>query len=215
MSDHLGPDTPSISEGLPALRPSRRSGAEALHESSKPLGPTVLDFWQWSASDLVSNATRGRFAEFLVGTALGCDMEDVRNEWDAFDLLTKSGIKVEVKSASYLQSWSQERPSSISWKTPTTRAWDPVTKRQSAESRRQADVYVLALLSHMDKTTLDPLDVSQWGFFVVPTRLLNERTRSQHSITLNSVVALVGEAISYGELAEAVEGAAVVHPSQS
>ena len=30
----------------------------------------VIDFWKWSVSDLVSNATRGRLAEFIVAKAL-------------------------------------------------------------------------------------------------------------------------------------------------
>jgi hypothetical protein len=67
-----------------------------------------LDFWRRSASDILSNATRGRLAEFLVATATGIDIKTVRDEWGAYDLLTPEGIKLEIKSAAYLQSWYQK-----------------------------------------------------------------------------------------------------------
>ena len=56
---------------------------------------TLLDFWSWSASDLVSNATRGRLAEFIVANALGVE-SGIREEWAAYDLATATGIKIEV-----------------------------------------------------------------------------------------------------------------------
>jgi len=87
------------------------------------------------------------------------------------------------------------------------RAFDPVDGSVSAESRWQADVYVFALLDHLDKSTVDPLDTDQWCFFVLATRVLDARTRSQHSITLTSLKALVGP-VSYSMLSVAVERAA-------
>jgi hypothetical protein len=32
------------------------------------------------------------------------------------------------------------------------------------DAKRQADVYVFALLAHEDRTTIDPLDLDQWKF---------------------------------------------------
>ncbi len=84
----------------------RKTGDEPLHIDGQPLAANVLSFWQWSASDLISNTMRGRLAEYLVACALGV-ADGVRVEWDAYDLRTPSGIKVEVKSAAYVQSWRQ------------------------------------------------------------------------------------------------------------
>jgi len=153
----------------------------------------------------VSNATRGIVAEYIVARALGLAEKDVRDEWAAFDLETPSGVKIEVKSAGYVQSWHQERLSSITFRTPKTRAWDPDTNTQSADVTRQADVYVFALLAHADKRTIDPLDISQWCFYVLATRVLNERKRSQHSITLKSLEKLCSGPVTYEELPKAVE----------
>ena len=153
------------------------------------------------------HVTRGRLAEFIVATALEIDVSGVRNEWDAFDLKTPSDIKIEVKSAALVQSWYQSRLSDIVWRTPRTRAWDPATNQWSDESRRQADVYVLAFLHHADKSTIDPLDTAQWSFFALPTCVLDSRTRSQHSITLRSITSLVGKPVGYRGLAAAVNEA--------
>jgi hypothetical protein len=92
----------SRNEGFAALEVQRKSGDERFEGSAAPPGLTLADFWSWSASDLVSNATRGVLAEYIVASALGLAYQrEVRAQWDAFDLLF-DGIKIEVKSAAYL-----------------------------------------------------------------------------------------------------------------
>jgi hypothetical protein len=58
---------------------ARKTGGEQFRDGSRPLPFDLLTFWQWSASDLASNALRGRVAEFLVAQALGA-ADDVRAE---------------------------------------------------------------------------------------------------------------------------------------
>jgi hypothetical protein len=49
-------------------------------------GATVGDFWAWVNSGILTNTSRGIFAEFLVGKALGV-VEWVRpTGWEDFDL---------------------------------------------------------------------------------------------------------------------------------
>ncbi len=147
-------------------------------------------------------------AEYLVAKAFGA-AEGVHEEWAAFDLCDARGVTIEVKSAAYIQSWHQKRLSSISFSCRKTLAWDADGNQLGSEKRRQAQVYVFALLAHKDKATVNPLDVSQWQFYVVPTCKLDERTRSQHSITLASIQGELGvEPVSYFELKQAVDAAA-------
>jgi hypothetical protein len=68
-------------------------------------------------------------------------------------------------------------------------------------------VYVFALLHHQSKASIDPLNLEQWEFYVVGTCVLNERKRSQHSISLKSLKAICVP-MKYAELAAAVEAAA-------
>lgn len=164
----------------------------------------MLDFWRWGASDLVSNAARGLLAEFIVAKAVGVDVTGVRDEWAPWDLTTPEGVKVEVKSAAYLQSWHQQRHSSIQFSIKESRAWDADTGKSSDESGRQADVYVFALLAHMDKASLDPLNVDQWEFRVLRSSLMTARLRKQKSITLSSLGRLCGHAVCYLKLREVV-----------
>lgn len=186
---------------LGPLHVERKSGSESFCVSGQPAGFDLLEFWQWSASDLVNNTTRGILAEFIVAKALGIDVRAVRVGWAPWDLETDKH-RIEVKSAAYLQSWGQKSLSTVQFVVPKHRASDGVT------SQRVASVYVFALLAHPDKPTLDPLNLDQWRFFVLPTRVLNDRTRSQHSITLPSLERLAGPAIGFAQLAEAVEKAA-------
>lgn len=188
---------------LPKITPSLKNGSEPFQDNSTKLPFTLLDFWRWSVSDILSNATRGRLAEFLVATALDIPITKVRDEWSAWDLTTGEGIKVEVKSAAYIQSWYQSHPSTITFSVKQTKAWDADTNKQANISRRHADVYVFALLSHKDQDTIDPLNVAQWEFYVLPTEVLNLRERSQHSITLPSLVKLC-QATPYHTIKSAV-----------
>jgi len=197
-----------MTENLNRIPVTRRDGSERFSFGEEDLGFDLLGFWQWSASDLVSNTMRGVLAEYLVARALGIDVSGVRDGWAACDLCTPSGVKVEVKSAAYLQSWHQAKPSAIVFRTPRTRAWDPDTNCFDAVAKRQADVYVFALLAHEEKSTLDPCDVSQWKSYVLSTLKLNERKRSQHSIALPTLSRLSGGPVGYRDLAKNVEEAA-------
>lgn len=182
----------------------QKSGSEPFHDGGHPVGGTLLEFWQWSASDLVSNATRGVLAEYIVALALGGPMEPVRREWDAYDLKLADGTKVEVKSAAYVQAWKQTRPSTIVFQVGKRRWWDAETGMSSDEPSRHADVYVFALFKNQDRDSLDPLNITQWEFYVLPTCALNERARSQHSITLRSLQTLSGGPITFEQLRKAV-----------
>jgi hypothetical protein len=134
-----------MSSKLDRLSPSPKTGNEAFCSEGQSLGYDLFSFWSWSCSDLVSNATRGRLAEFIVAKALGVPTDCVRDEWGAYDLKMPDGTKIEVKSAAYVQSWYQDRLSIISFLTPKTLEYNPDTNKLAHTPRRQADIYVFAL----------------------------------------------------------------------
>jgi len=195
-------------DSLSRIPGQRLTGTETFRGNGIPQGATIGHFWQWSASDLLGNTSRGVLAEYLVALALSVDVSGTRDGWSPFDLRTPEGVTVQVKSAAFVQSWHQRRLSTIAFNVQPTRAWDPDTNTVAAQPQRHADVYVFALLAHDDKSSVDPLDVSQWRFFVLPTHMLDERTRSQHSITLRSLRSLAGEGVSFNGLRSAVQKAA-------
>ena len=129
-------------------------------------------------------------AEFIVATALGIPTDGIQESWAAWDLTTPDGVRAEVKSAAYLQSCAQKGPSRISFDMPRTLAWDADGGGFADVARRHAHVHVFALLAHTDKATVNPLDLDQWVFFVLPTAVLDGRSRSQHLITLKTLEGL-------------------------
>ena len=167
----------------PHLPSIRLSGNELFTLGEQKLSFDLLSFWQWSSSDLVSNATRGRLAEYIVAMALGVTA-GVRNEWDAYDL-TFNALKVEVKASGYLQSWAQQRLSRPSFSIRPTRNWDPLTGLLDKDIRRQADIYVFCLHHHLEKATLNPCDLTQWSFYVLPTERLDASQHLQKAKRIN------------------------------
>ncbi|MHC6211448.1 hypothetical protein [Rhodococcus ruber] len=195
-------DVPSL-DATPTVP---KAGNEPLHESGRLLGQQLRDFWAWAYSDLLGNAMRGVLAEYLVGTALGCVHGRTRLEWDAWDLRTEGGIRVEIKSAAHLQSWRQSAYSRISFDIRPTTAWYAETNTYSPDRRRQADVYVFCLFAHRDKATADPLDVGQWEFYVTSAHRLDETVGAQKRISLAALLQRVRPIrAGFGELRAAVE----------
>ena len=184
---------------LPLIIPSPKSGKELLKFNDRNTKYILQDFWRWNMSDLLSNATRGILAEFIVGTAIGLDQKDVRNEWDAYDLTSKDGIKIEVKSSAYIQSWKQKDYSKISFSIKPTHFLDPQTLLYQDEAKRHADVHVFCLLKHKDQDTIDPLKLEQWEFYVVPTPVLSDYGGSQLRIIL-SKLKKIADPVNYDKL---------------
>ena len=173
-------------------------------EGSPLVAADILDYWSWAYSDIVGNTNRGALAEFIVARAIGSEPA-VRNDWAAYDLETPSGIKVEVKSSAYLQSWHQTAVSAPSFSIRKAKEWSPETNEFGEERLRHSDVYVFCLLAYKgDKRLLDPLDLSQWEFYVVKTTEIDQIFGERSSIGINRVKTL-SEAYSVNSLMDAVE----------
>jgi hypothetical protein len=196
-----------MSTDLTRLKTLPKTGDEIFHSANMPLACSLKDFWIWSVSDLVSNATRGRLAEFIVARALDIPSGAVRDEWDAYDLKMPDGLKIQVKSAAYVQSWNQTKLSPIIFSIRRSRFWDADTNVQEEEPLRHSDLYVFAVLAHKEKGTIDPLNVTQWEFYVLSKKDLEGYKRSEVSITLNSLKGLKAGPVDYFGLAAKVKSA--------
>lgn len=188
------------------LKAERKSGIEPITINGAHTEMKVLDFWQWAHSDLISNSLRGVFAEYLVASAVG-SAGNPREEWAAYDVLSPEGIRIEVKSSAYMQSWFQSKPSEIRFGVGERRYWDPTTNILGTDSERRSDVYVFALLAHPEKDTLNPLELTQWEFYVLSRRTLDENKIGQ-SITLKTLEKLHAKKVRYDDLRNAILSAA-------
>ena len=189
---------------LPAIKVTRKNGKESLHNNDEPIPFNLSSFWQWSSSDLVGNTLRGMLAEYIIASAVG-SAESTRTEWDAFDIETPDKTKIEVKSSAYIQSWSQSKLSVIKFGIQPTKGWDAKTNTYSSQRARQSDVYVFCVLAHKDKNTIDPLNLEQWVFYILPTKTLNKVVGNQKSITLSSLKKLNPIKANYGSINETVK----------
>lgn len=171
----------------PMITPSLLLGDENISFAGKPSGMTLSDFWRWQGSNLLDNSMRGVLAEFYVTTGLNCEPAP-RVEWDGYDCLTREGIKVEVKTSAYIQSWDQAKLSSIKFDIAPKMAWDAKTNTYSTEPKRHADVYVFCVHAHKKQETINPLDLSQWEFYALPTKRLDEEAPLQKTISLSALV---------------------------
>lgn len=160
---------------------------------------TATKFWAWAYADFLSNAQRGVLAEYIVATALGCTHRG-RVEWDAFDLQTDDGVKVEVKSAAYLQSWEQNGHSVIRFDIAPKQGWDSRTNTNTVEALRAADVYVFCVFAAQERESADPLELKQWFFLVCSTALLNAKFGAQKSVGLSQLEAIGLPRVSYADL---------------
>ena len=141
----------------------------------------MLDFWKWAFSDLLEDTLKGLYAEWLVGHLLGLPMKrGDRFHYGNFDLRSSGGLRIEVKSSSYWQSWKLRNPDGSPRSTDEVDSWRPTDKKRivfgglrakDAVDRTnvtigyKSDVYVFAFQSETDPLVWDALDLSQWEFY--------------------------------------------------
>ncbi len=169
------------------------------------LGVTVGDFWSWAYSDILNNANRAVFAEFVVGTALGVTSSP-KIQWDAVDLHYE-GKKIEVKSAAYIQGWKQEGGlSRISFDVAErVAAWDSTTDTYGSKFKRFADCYVFCVYAEKaDRRPMLLLDMERWEFYVVSTEKIDRQLGSQKTAALNTIQTLA-ESVGYEQIKSRID----------
>ena len=183
----------------PAIKPKMLTGEECIIDENGNVISDTLGFWRWAYSNIMGNSERGAFAEYLVACALGI-ADKTRVDWDKYDLLTPEGISVEVKTSGYIQTWDQEKLSNIVFGIRPTLGWDRETNTYSSDKIRQADVYVFCVHKHKEQETINPLDISQWDFYVLKTEILDSKAPEQKSASLASILKMGTEKCELSEI---------------
>lgn len=160
---------------------------EHFSANGHQLSLTMTDFWTWAYSDLSNNIGRSVLAEYIVATALGTssiETERSRVMWRPYDLLSKEGYRVEVKSAAYVQSWDSKHPEHISFRIAPARIPDETGDyKLDAPLQRNSDLYVFCIYTAITKDE-SPLNLDLWEFYILPTKVLDEKKPTQKTITL-------------------------------
>jgi hypothetical protein len=108
-----------------------------------------------------------------------------------------NGLKIEVKTSAYWQTWKQEKRSRPVFAIPKKHGWKGETSQWDDEIRRHADIYVFCLYAeeNQSKARENILDTNHWKFYIVPTEKLPE----QKTIGLSSLQRLT-DSFSFGEI---------------
>jgi len=67
---------------------------------------------------------------------------------------------------------------------------------------------VFCVLKHIDQATLNPLDLSQWEFYVLSTAVLNKAVPGQKTISLRSLLDKGAKQCEYAILYETIKSEA-------
>lgn len=186
------------------------TGDEHIMYDGMPINYLLRDFWAWSSSDLLNNTLRGSFAEFLVCAACGlkATLLTPREDWSPYDvyyplLPGKKGIRIEVKSAAYLQAWENDKLSRIQFSIRPTRAWSSSGGYEDA-IRHQSDVYVFCVYANKDRASANPLVLDDWDFYVLSTLAISSRCGSQQSISLSALKDLGPRKVKFDGIEQAI-----------
>jgi hypothetical protein len=124
----------------------------------------ALSFYKWAFGDLAEqDSDVGILAEYLVGDLLGC-LPPSRKVNAPFDLITKSGVTVEVKATTH--KYAQKG------RTPCYR-WDVSTQAKALKGNRTiADVWVFLIATFPRATSNTPrvaqaFDLKNWSCYLV------------------------------------------------
>ena len=190
-----------------SVKVTKKSGDEAIKSENGKVVSSMKDFWSWAYSNLVSNTQRGTYAEYLVSIALGAEAK-MKTDWGPYDILAPGGIKIEVKSSAYLQAWEQKRHSKIIFGISPSHDYDYEKKGYNYNSGhvRHSHVYVFCVETCKDPKAVDPLDLSQWEFYVISTKQINECLGSHKTVTLDKLKKIGAEKCAFEELKQTVYG---------
>ena len=180
----------------------QKTGDELFSNQEMHLNYSLSDFWGWYASNLLHGALRGAVAEYIVSRALEIPTDECRQDWEAFDVLF-GDKRIEVKSSAYYQCDEQDKPSRISFSISKHTRWNPDTKW--TDSKRESDLYIFCVLGDSDDFGMDPMDVSQWNFYILKTEELDSKLGDQQTLSLSSLLAMKPLYSSYDDLKHNVE----------
>ena len=127
----------------------------------------------------------------------------MRTDWTPYDLASPFGRRIEVKSAAYLQSWSEDYFSPNIFDIAPKRAWNPQTG-YSPERSRHSDLYVFCLYTARSREQ-SIRNLNLWEFYVLPTSVLDQQKPNQKSIALNSLLSLEPIKTNFQDLGNIIE----------
>jgi hypothetical protein len=156
--------------------------------ADQPPSGTALEFWRWAYGDLLDDDVKGAFAEWMVHRLLGV-VSERRVSWANSDVITPEGVRIEVKSTAFWQSWklldefgrpeaTPKHPVNLDAKKirfQGLKARDSTAVPDSSKMKSfKSHLYVFVFQNNPDPMTWNALDLRQWEFYLLPASKLIE-----------------------------------------
>ena len=144
---------------------------------------------------VMNNTHRAHFVECLIALALGEQWQLTWQQgwdWAAWDLESKSRVRLEVKQAAARQSWDPaETPRRVPRFdiAPRDGYWTGEGSQWKDLPGRHADIYVFAWHGEPNAELCDQRNTDQWLFYVVPEKDLPDNQKSLGLTALDKLVA--------------------------
>lgn len=194
------------------------SGNEMFTLNGTPQGFDVRSFWRFQFSNL--SDMQGEVGEFVVSMALNNVLPNNKCGWTHWDI-NYGATKVEVKTTSYYQPWRSKKTDAEGNEVENISEHRAFSIRKShkdwndptSELIRHSDIYIFVLDIGKTETTANPLHLENWRFWVIPTKLINDKCNDNKSISLGKVKRLAKmrhfpeDGVGFADLRQAVDNA--------
>lgn len=161
------------------------NGNEKFSNKGIDLDFAIIDLWKYKFSNIYN--MQEVIAEFIVEKALNMEKSYNVDSWTLYDILYREK-RIEIKQTSYYHTWNENMKVSnqrIFGITKANSSYENSDEKNKYE--RQNDIYVFCLNIGETKETSNPLDVSNWEFYIVPTKVINKECGNNKTISLGRV----------------------------
>lgn len=175
---------------------------EKFKLNDKELDYGILDFWKYKYSNIWN--MQEYIAEFIVEKALGMEKSHNTDSWTLFDIMYRN-TRIEIKETSYYHPWNENGKISNQRTFGITMANSKYeNEEQENKFERQNDIYVFCLNTGETREESDPMNLNNWEFYIIPTKVINERCGNNKTISLNRIRKLT-QKINYEEIKNQID----------
>lgn len=176
------------------------TGLERFTINGEETEMILQDFWRFQYSNIWD--LQADMSEFIVSKALGIEVPCNRNGWCLYDI-DYNGYRIEVKQTSDWHSWNRDGYVQKKHRFDIGKAYSTYKDVKSA-FERQNDIYVFCHLKGNDAKSANPMNLSAWDFYVIPTKVINDKCGDSKSISF-SRVKMFTVSVPYNELRNKID----------
>lgn len=178
------------------------TGNEKFIFDDKELDFGILDFWKYKYSNVWN--MQEYIAEFLIEKSLGLEKSHNTDSWTLYDINYRNK-RIEIKETSYYHLWNENGKISkqrVFGITMANSSYENSLEENKFE--RQNDLYVFCLNIGKTKDESNPMNIKNWEFYIVPTKIINNVCGNNKTISLGKVKNIAKQ-VDYFEIKNCID----------